>query len=188
VIKQSTGHCARATNAGELPSVFAPTARGRADGGQEAGLREVVDEVLAGGSHHQFFCHGEAGRSHGPAIVGEYADRVTAERAVKLGLKGWRFPVCRTKPASDAIDAVQLSHRYPGKVARHQVSLELPSPEPAGRLRLYGRSLASRQRSARAHGNIPSSGCAPASHEGERPLRSEARPAADACSRPWPRH
>lgn len=27
----------------------------RPDGGQEAGLQEVVDEVLAGGSHRQFF-------------------------------------------------------------------------------------------------------------------------------------
>src|SRR6516165_1299006 len=36
----------------------------RSDGGQEAGLQEVVDQVLAGGSHRRFFCRGEAGRSH----------------------------------------------------------------------------------------------------------------------------
>src|SRR6266702_56602 len=36
----------------------------RLDGGQEAGLQEVVDQVPAGGSHRQFFCRGEAGRSH----------------------------------------------------------------------------------------------------------------------------
>src|SRR5215470_304636 len=34
---------------------------GRPDGGQETGLQEVVDQVLAGGSHHRFFCCGEAG-------------------------------------------------------------------------------------------------------------------------------
>jgi len=28
----------------------------RPDGGQEAGLQEVIDQVLAGGRHHRFFC------------------------------------------------------------------------------------------------------------------------------------
>jgi len=36
----------------------------RPDGGQEAGLQEVVDQVLAGGGHRRFFCHGETARSH----------------------------------------------------------------------------------------------------------------------------
>ena len=36
----------------------------RPDGGEEAGLQEVVDQVLADGSHRRFFCCGEAGRSH----------------------------------------------------------------------------------------------------------------------------
>jgi len=39
----------------------------RPDGGQETGLQEVVDQVLAGGRHRRFFCHGEAGRSHVPS-------------------------------------------------------------------------------------------------------------------------
>ena len=34
----------------------------RSDGGQEAGLQEVVDQVLAGGSHRRFFCRGETDR------------------------------------------------------------------------------------------------------------------------------
>src|SRR5712691_4426723 len=41
----------------------------RPDGGQETGLQEVVDQVLAGGSHRRFFCCGEAGRSHVPLSV-----------------------------------------------------------------------------------------------------------------------
>src|SRR5215831_10947985 len=36
----------------------------RLDSRQETGLQEVVDQVLAGGSHRRFFCRGEAGRSH----------------------------------------------------------------------------------------------------------------------------
>lgn len=36
----------------------------RPDGGQEAGLQEVVDQLLAGGCHRRFFCRGKAGRSH----------------------------------------------------------------------------------------------------------------------------
>ena len=39
----------------------------RSDSGQETGLQEVVDQVLAGGSHRRFFCRGEAGRSHVPS-------------------------------------------------------------------------------------------------------------------------
>src|SRR5579864_2837281 len=39
----------------------------QSDGGQEAGLQEVVDQVLAGGSHRRFFYRGEAGRSHVPS-------------------------------------------------------------------------------------------------------------------------
>ena len=31
----------------------------RLDGGQEAGLQEVVDQVLAGGGHRRFFCRGK---------------------------------------------------------------------------------------------------------------------------------
>jgi len=31
----------------------------RPDGGQEAGLQEVVDQVLAGGGHRRFFCRGK---------------------------------------------------------------------------------------------------------------------------------
>src|SRR5215475_4376887 len=42
---------------------------GRPDGGQKTGLQEVVDQVLAGGSHRRFFCCGEAGRSHVPLSV-----------------------------------------------------------------------------------------------------------------------
>ena len=33
----------------------------RPDGGQEAGLQEVVDQLLAGGCHRRFFCRGKAG-------------------------------------------------------------------------------------------------------------------------------
>ena len=36
----------------------------RPDGGQEAGLQEVVDQVLTGGGHRRFFCRGKAARSH----------------------------------------------------------------------------------------------------------------------------
>src|SRR6516165_709569 len=39
----------------------------RSDGAQEAGLQEVIDQVLAGGSHRRFFRRGEAGRSHLPS-------------------------------------------------------------------------------------------------------------------------
>jgi hypothetical protein len=34
----------------------------------------------------------------GQSIVGEYASYATAERAVKLGLKGWRLPVSAQQP------------------------------------------------------------------------------------------
>src|SRR4051794_10894773 len=37
---------------------------GRPDGGQKAGLQEVVDQVLAGGRHRRFFCRGKTARSH----------------------------------------------------------------------------------------------------------------------------
>ena len=36
----------------------------RPDGGQEAGLQEVVDQMLAGGRHHRFICRGQTARSH----------------------------------------------------------------------------------------------------------------------------
>src|SRR5580693_9169249 len=36
----------------------------RPDGGQKAGLQEVVDQMLAGGRHRRFFCRGKAARSH----------------------------------------------------------------------------------------------------------------------------
>src|SRR5712664_2430230 len=36
----------------------------RSDGGQEAGLQEVVDQVPAGGGHRRFFCRGKPTRSH----------------------------------------------------------------------------------------------------------------------------
>jgi hypothetical protein len=36
----------------------------RPDGGQEAGLQEVVDQVLAGRRHRRFFCWGKLARSH----------------------------------------------------------------------------------------------------------------------------
>ena len=36
----------------------------RPDGGQETGLQEVVDQVLAGGRHRRFFRCGKAARSH----------------------------------------------------------------------------------------------------------------------------
>src|ERR1700694_2451063 len=36
----------------------------RPDGGQEAGLQEVVDQVLAGGRYRRFFCRGKPARSH----------------------------------------------------------------------------------------------------------------------------
>src|SRR4029077_12548681 len=36
----------------------------RPDGGQEARLQEVVDQMLAGGRHRRFFCRGKAARSH----------------------------------------------------------------------------------------------------------------------------
>ena len=34
------------------------------DRGQEAGLQEVVDELLAGGRHRRFICCGQTARSH----------------------------------------------------------------------------------------------------------------------------
>jgi len=34
------------------------------DGGQEARLQEVVDQVLASDRHRRFFCRGKAARSH----------------------------------------------------------------------------------------------------------------------------
>ena len=36
----------------------------RPDGGQEAGLQEVVDQVPTGGGHRRFFCRGKTARSH----------------------------------------------------------------------------------------------------------------------------
>src|SRR5436189_2324392 len=36
----------------------------RPDGGEEAGLQEVVDQVLAGGGHRRFLCRGKPVRSH----------------------------------------------------------------------------------------------------------------------------
>jgi len=34
------------------------------DGGQEAGLQEVVDQLLTGGRHRRFICRGQTARSH----------------------------------------------------------------------------------------------------------------------------
>ena len=39
----------------------------RPDGGQEAGLQEVVDQVLAGGGYRRFFCRGKTARCAGSA-------------------------------------------------------------------------------------------------------------------------
>ena len=36
----------------------------RPDSGQEAGLQEVVDQLLAGGRHRRFICRGQTARSH----------------------------------------------------------------------------------------------------------------------------
>lgn len=36
----------------------------RPDGGQEAGLQEVVDQLLTGGRHRRFICRGQTARSH----------------------------------------------------------------------------------------------------------------------------
>src|SRR5260370_17369353 len=41
----------------------------RPDGGQEAGLQEVVDQVLAGGCHPRFFCRGKTARSHVSSLL-----------------------------------------------------------------------------------------------------------------------
>jgi hypothetical protein len=40
---------------------------GRPDSGQEAGLQEVVDQLLAGGRHHRFIRRGQTARSHVPS-------------------------------------------------------------------------------------------------------------------------
>src|SRR5438477_7649966 len=40
---------------------------GRPDSVQEAGLQEVVDQLLAGGRHRRFICCGQTARSHVPS-------------------------------------------------------------------------------------------------------------------------
>jgi len=58
----------------------------RPDGGQEAGLQEVVDQVLAGGRHRRFFCRREAARSHESSLL----------TPLRLGL-AWAFASSRAE-------------------------------------------------------------------------------------------